>query len=133
MAGGPALQVTSQGGFAALESADGRFLYYSKSRSPGIWRAPVEGGAETRVVDLPQCWGYWALAEEGVYVLDTNATAGPTILLFPFSTGQPVPVARLAGGPACGEEGLAVSPDGRWLLYVDTVQGSDVILVEDFK
>jgi len=133
VAGGLALPVTSQGGFAAQESADGRLLYYSKPRSAGIWRAPVEGGVETLVMDLPQCWGYWALSEEGVYVLDANAKAGPTIQLFPFSTRQPVSVARLAGGPACGEAGLAVSPDGRWLLYVDTVQGSDVVLVEDFK
>jgi Tol biopolymer transport system component len=133
VAGEPAVQLTSQGGFATFESADGRFLYYSKPRSPGIWRAPVDGGAETQVVDLPQCWGYWALAQEGLYALDSTARPGPTIQFFPFSARPSVTVATLMGGPACGESGMAVSPDGRSLLYVDTVQGSDVMLVENFK
>ncbi|HUG55246.1 MAG TPA: hypothetical protein VMR21_16685 [Vicinamibacteria bacterium] len=35
--------------------------------------------------------------------------------------------------PACGESGLAVSPDGRSLLYVDAERGSDILVVEGFR
>ena len=128
--GGSAVQVTSGGGFAALESADGRYLYYTKSSSAGIWRLPVEGGTENVVLDLPQCWGHWALDGNGLYVIDTKR--GPTIDLFPFSGGRPIRVAILSGGPTCGEAGLTVSPDGRWIAYVDTVRASDLMLIEDF-
>ena len=50
--GGAAVQVTRQGGFAALESPDGRFLYYTKTDDggDGLWRMPVSGGAETRII-----------------------------------------------------------------------------------
>ena len=49
--GGEALPVTRQGGYVALESPDGKHLYYTKTGIPenaeGIWEVPVEGGAET--------------------------------------------------------------------------------------
>ena len=47
-AGGPAVQVTNHGGYAAFESLDGKFLYYTKYQAvPGIWRIPTSGGEET--------------------------------------------------------------------------------------
>ena len=39
--GGTAVQVTRGGGFYAMESEDGRDLYYSKSSVSGIWRVPA--------------------------------------------------------------------------------------------
>ena len=43
--GGSATQVTRVGGFAAVESLDSNFLYYSQSRNHvPIWRMPVGGG-----------------------------------------------------------------------------------------
>ena len=54
-AGGQAVQLTQKGGFPALESPDGKFLYYSKkqtSTAPGFWRVPVEGGEEVSVIEL---------------------------------------------------------------------------------
>src|SRR5262249_59416746 len=57
--GGPAIQITKQGGFDNVESPDGRFLYYAKGRGvPGIWRVPIQGGAEVPVPDLHR-GGYW--------------------------------------------------------------------------
>jgi Tol biopolymer transport system component len=131
--GGSAVQVTKDGGFAAFESADGRSVYYSRSGSSGLWRVPVEGGREARVLDIPACWGYWALGPHGIYVLGTNAHKMQSIDLFPFDGGAPRPIATIADSPACGESGLAVSPDGTSLLYVDAVRGSDVMLVENFR
>ena len=43
------VQVTRNGGFAAFESPDGRWLYYALGRGvPGLYRMPVEGGGRAR-------------------------------------------------------------------------------------
>ena len=49
--GGSEVQVTTDGGFAALEPAD-RYIYYSKSRyqQPEICRVPVKGGVEACIL-----------------------------------------------------------------------------------
>jgi dipeptidyl aminopeptidase/acylaminoacyl peptidase len=131
--GGSAIQVTKRGGFAAFESADGRSVYYSRSGSSGLWRVPIEGGREERILEIPACWGYWALGPQGIYVLDTNAPKAKSIELFPYGGGSPYPIATIADSAACGDSGLAVSADGTSLLYVDAVRGSDVMLVENFR
>lgn len=41
MAGGPARQVTQNGGFAAQEGPEGTYLYYVKKDEPGLWRRPL--------------------------------------------------------------------------------------------
>ena len=49
-AGGEPVQVTRNGGTAALESPDGKTLYYTKNNGPdGIWKMPLEGGQEVQV------------------------------------------------------------------------------------
>jgi Tol biopolymer transport system component/DNA-binding winged helix-turn-helix (wHTH) protein len=134
--GGRAVQVTKQGGFAAFESQDGRTLYYTKGLNvAGLWRVPTSGGDEAPVMEFPKAgyWGYWALAERGVYFVDTDAR--PFALEFlDLSTGRVVHVASLAKPPVAWESGLALSPDERSLLYLQVDQvNSDIALVENFK
>jgi Tol biopolymer transport system component len=59
------VQVTRNGGFATAESADGRFLFYTKASEPGIWKVPVDRGRESAVWPGPGPvnWSNWALAE----------------------------------------------------------------------
>ena len=62
--GGPAQQVTTGGGFAAVESPDGRYVYYAKGRTvTGLWRVPTGGGTEEPVLNRLKAghWGYWAI------------------------------------------------------------------------
>jgi Tol biopolymer transport system component/DNA-binding winged helix-turn-helix (wHTH) protein len=134
--GGPAVQVTQNGGFAAFESPDGQFIYYAKFTEPGIWRVPVEGGEETLVLDLlqPGLWGYWAVSEQGIYFLNSKAEPRPAIEFYRFATRQVTRVFVPEKDPAYGSPGLAVSPDGRWILYVQMDHlGSDLMLVENFR
>ena len=43
--GGSEMQVTSNGGYMAIESADGKDLYYTKTDgASALWRRPVAGG-----------------------------------------------------------------------------------------
>ena len=73
--GGVEEQVTRNGGFAAFESPDGRYLYYAKGRSTaGLWRKRLAAGVEEEVLERlkPGYWGYWAVVENGVYFADQD-------------------------------------------------------------
>jgi Tol biopolymer transport system component/DNA-binding winged helix-turn-helix (wHTH) protein len=136
-AGGSAIQVTSQGGVDSMESPDGQFLYYTKVRyAPGIWRRPLAGGEETFVLDHHRAgyWRYWAIVEQGIYFATAERPEQPLIEFFSFATGQVTPVAVLEKGLHRATSGLAVSSDGRWLIWsqVDQVS-SDIMLMENFR
>jgi len=135
--GGQAVQVTKQGGFEGFESPDGRFFYYAKGRGiPGIWRIPVEGGAETPVLDIHQAGLFrsWAVVEHGIYFVTAETQGRSLIEFFSFATGQVTPVAAPEKPIFRIFWGLAVSPDGQWLLFTQMdQQSSDIMLMENFR
>ncbi len=132
--GSGALQVTKQGGFAAFESTDGTTLYYAKGpTSAGLWKVHAGGGEETEV--LPELaasyWGYWGLTPEGIYFYNA---ATKNIELFNFATRQTKPIAKPEKGPVPSNSGLAVSPDGRSILFAQVDrEAADIMLVENFR
>ena len=125
-------QVTRGGGYTAFEGRDGRTIYFTKEATPGLFSRTPDGH-EVRVTDVPQCKGYWAIAPDGVYTVDSNADRGPTLDLFRFATGRLEVIGPLPGGVACGETGLAATPDGRSLAYVGVTRGSDLFLIDNFR
>ncbi|MHC4539584.1 MAG: serine/threonine protein kinase [Planctomycetota bacterium] len=133
--GGQAVQVTKQGGFFSLESPDGQFVYYAKhiGANPALWRVPVEGGKEAPVHDLvkPADWGQWVVVDEGVYFVRATEPSRPAIEFFDFATSRVRSIATLEKQTIFG---LAVSPDGRWILYTQIDRrDSDIMLVENFR
>ena len=67
--GGTPVQVTHQGGHAALESLDGKMLYYAKNAwaDPEIWQIPVQGGPETPLpLVRPGTWASWQVVDGGI-------------------------------------------------------------------
>jgi Tol biopolymer transport system component len=129
--GGGEERVTQDGGFIAFEGIDGRTLFYVKDATFGLF-ARTADGRETRLMDLPQCKGYWALAPDGIYLVDSNAPQGPVLDFFRFATRDLEFIRNLPGEVACGETGLAATPDGRALAYVSVNRGSDLMLVDKF-
>ena len=131
--GGDAVQVTKQGGFLAFESPDGKYVYYGKGRElPGLWRVPVNGGDEEPVLDwLSQAgWGLWAVVDRGIYFAEQEGKSGGVIKFFSFATRRMTRVATMDRPP---EPDLAVSPDGRWLLYTQVDSDRwDIMLVENY-
>lgn len=132
--GGPAVQLTHHGGFAAFESSDGRFLYYAKGMSaPGLWRIPAGGGEEEEVIGslMAGYWGYWAVAEDGIYFLDSAGKPG--IAFFHFKTGRTTRLFDLENRPATQAPGLAVSASGTVLYTQLDAVSRDLLVVENFR
>jgi Tol biopolymer transport system component len=131
--GGQTSQVTKHGGYAAFESSDGTFLYYVKEDQPGIWRMPVDGGDEVKILPQPVDWGNWALFDQGIFFMDGSG-ARPAIEFLDFATRKVIQIADVDSLPPGGDPGFAVSPDTKRIVFsrVDT-SAVDIILVENFR
>ena len=132
--GGAAAQVTGGGGYAPQASPDGQFVYYAKMQTGGLWRVPVDGGAEEQVLDTLSWgdWGHWALTDGGVYFVRREGMNQAVLAFFDEATTVVKDVAVLDRAPLPHQPGLALSPDGRWLLYVQLDRTeSDLMLLEN--
>jgi hypothetical protein len=133
--GGPALQLTRNGGTEGQESMDGRFLYFTKSElyggPPGIWRTRVEGGEELRVHD--RGWIYlWQVLEEGICHLHVSYEPRFSYVEFlDFASGEARVILEPQELPS--SLGFSVSPDRRWVLYQVIQEEYDIMLVENFR
>jgi Tol biopolymer transport system component len=128
--GGAAVQVTRNGGGAAFESPDGKFVYYAKGSR--IWKVPVDGGEETQVLEGPLSFSFnFVVVEDGIYFVSASGWPAPGVLhFFNFATGALKPVVTIR----LWMLGLTISPDRRSILYSQIDQaGSDLMLVENFR
>jgi len=133
--GGSPVPVTRNGGVYAIESDDGRFLYYSKLEQPGVWRMPLIGGEETQVLDQPAGWAWydWALTPTGIYFVNASAEPNGRIEFFDFVSRKTIPIFPLQK-PFYRPKGLALSPDGTSLLYTQSESlDSYLMLVKNFR
>jgi Tol biopolymer transport system component/DNA-binding winged helix-turn-helix (wHTH) protein len=133
--GGTAIQITQNGGYETAESRDGKFLFYTKFRTPGVFRRPIEGGDETLLIDLPALysWGDWTLFNNGIYFVDRRDSPRASLQFFDLASGKTRLIASLDRDPS-SDPGLSVTPDGRFLIYsrYDAVN-NDIMLVENFE
>jgi Tol biopolymer transport system component len=131
--GGDAIQLTSSGGVVGLESPDGQFVFFTK-RGPGevphgIWRIPVDGGEEIQVHDSGEYY-LWAVMSHGICYLNRDSIP-PSVEFLDFVSGEVSRVAVLERRPSLF--GFSVSPDGRWVTYVQQETEFDIMLVENFR
>jgi hypothetical protein len=135
--GGKAIQITRDGGLSARESADGQLVYYHgyyDRQKKGIWRVPVAGGPETLVLDREVSPHHWDLTEQGIYFIDWNSNPVPTICFYDFATRRVKNLAPVHVEPEFAlEDGLSVSPDGKWLLYTGGIGSSDIMMIDNFR
>jgi len=133
--GGTPQQLTRNGGMIALASPDGRWVYYSRTQVSGLWRIPVNGGAEEQVLRRPPdgFQGYWTLTKDGIYYLSSSGSQSSIEFASYASPGRSVRVHVLDHQPTL-LSGLSISPDGHWLIYADMAEaGSNISLVENFR
>jgi Tol biopolymer transport system component/DNA-binding winged helix-turn-helix (wHTH) protein len=146
--GGPPTQVTHGGGYGAFESLDGKYLYFSKwgggiayAPGDGIWKMPVNGGDEVRILDRKVNCFDWKVMKGGIYFLALSAfregefiglpqpsSAGWSIERLNTETGK---VTSIYKRKSIAFEGMAVSPDGRWILFHENPPPeADLMLVQ---
>jgi hypothetical protein len=128
-------QVTRNGGFAAFQSADGKYLYYAKGRSAsGLWRKQLPGGTEEPVLEelKPGFWGCWAAVESGIYFADQAGSSNSGgIFFYDFASRKIREIARVPKPFAVTDSAFAVSPDRRYILYTQIDEsGSDINILE---
>ena len=125
------MQVTRGGGFAAIESPDGRTLYYARrgeSSAWSVWSMPAGGGEESPVLPRIATWGDFDVTQDGTRLHRLAAGRSPD---------PPPPVQRRGG-----EDSLARSRSGRLsasasprtaesLLYTHVRPGIDGALTVD--
>ena len=132
-AGGDAIQVTQDGGCAPLESPDGKFIYYTKELArTSVWRVPVAGGQAAKVLENLSVSRNLVIVSKGIYFVPQRGTGlGSSIEFLDFATNHTKRVASF-GKPR--DWGLALSPDGRWILYAQVDEaGAELRLVENFR
>lgn len=128
-------EITQHGGFSAAESYDGRYLYYAKSYSSGIWRVPTNGGEEQRITAQPEpwYWAYWDVTDAGLYFYDIAALPRPAFKYYDFKTREMRTVLQPEGVVDDHEYGMSVSRDGRTVVYAQKVVTSTIVIAENLQ
>ena len=96
---------------------------------------PAAGGEESRVtlttLSSRSAEFFWSTAPTGIYFIDDSK---PVLKFFDMATGEQSVVLTLDDWPFCCNPALAVSADGRFLLY-NQGEGyaSDIMLVDNFR
>jgi len=131
---GAARQVTTGGGMVANESADGRWLYFTRYGEPGIWRSPMSGGPERKIFDGPPAGhlNYWTLAGNNVYSLSEQGEQFTLQRIDP-ENGHAQVVYSLKHDPT-PFAGMSLTPDGKRILFAELARtSSGLTLVEHFE
>ncbi len=136
-------QVTRNGGFDGFESADGKYLYFVKWNTAGIFRIPIAGGPEVQVLKKyppPLAWAYWVLVEDGIYFVELESIVGAQppywISFYDFKTERSRHVAQIPHRLRFIDPGFSVAPDRTWMAYHGLLQGETerhLMLVENFR
>jgi len=125
--GGPAVQITMNGGNFAEESADAKLLFYAAAGA--IWSVPISGGSAVRIVDGLSYSTNFAVTPDGIYYLAAiEGSRRATVKFWDFRTKQANIVLTIEKRWA---PGMSISRDGRSLLItVVDQEESDLVMIE---
>lgn len=136
--GGQAVRVTQNGGYLARESADGKWLYYTKfPPKSGIWRLPLPlnqaGRKEQPIVPSTplQAAATWTLGQGVLYYYPSESGGAglvPAVRAVDLRTLQ---VRDLAVDSKLIGRGLALSPDGLSLLLTHKDRASSSVVIAE--
>jgi dipeptidyl aminopeptidase/acylaminoacyl peptidase len=131
--GGSPVQVTRQGGHAALESLDGKTVYYAKNAmaDPEIWQVPVAGGLETPLpLVRPGTWASWQVVEGGIIFVGPSLGHQAVLSFYEFARQRTTTIAVLDRVPFW----LGATPDGNTVAFDQPGQEqAQTMLVDNFR
>jgi hypothetical protein len=104
-------QLTTDGGYAAQASPDGKSILFTRLERPGVWTMGADGGVATLLVPAVRAAENvnWRVTPHGIYFIGANADQ-VVVRRAPLSGGAGVDVAWLG---SYSWPGFAVSRDGR--------------------
>ncbi len=132
-AGGQPEKLTDNGGHNALESVDGKTLFYAKADiGTPLFARSLSGGPEREVLDFIGPPREFPVFEDGIYYGGRLDKAGAVpVLFYQFSTGRSRLIMKIE---RFAQNGLTVSPDRKTILYTRTVSaGADLMVIENFR
>lgn len=136
LTGGRGVAVTAGRGYEGYESADGTMFYFTRSvGGRGIWSVPVAGGPEKIVPGLENAgyWRSWGVTKQGIYFITKEEGPNQTARFYSFATRRLTALASVDKTPVWQFPTLALSPDGKSMLYAQLDnQVDDLVLVENF-
>jgi hypothetical protein len=111
-------------------------LFWKRSiyeMSCSLWKMPLKGGEASKVLDGLSNYLSLAIVDNGVVFVPTQDRA--SLQFLSFATNKIMTLAHFDKPIALrGSGGVAVSPDGRWILGTQFDQaGSELELVENFR
>jgi len=133
---GAAVQITHNGAYAAILSADGSAIFYTKSHHDGsIWRQPLlnsePSGPEIELLHVHLTnWGNFDVSHNGIAYVPIEQ--GPAhVYFYSFAKKSATNVAIFIGTP---DFGISISPADNSILFTQVNKPRrELILVENFK
>jgi Tol biopolymer transport system component len=117
LASGNVRGIAPASSYFAQESLDGTRLFFIESISHNLWMADTDGGNATKLNALtPSPDGDWTVGLNVVLFTEGHGSFAK-LLAYHFDDGRTVSMGRLAQVLSPGTPSLAVSPDGKWILY----------------
>ena len=128
---GAAQQVTSGGGMVGIESADGQWLYFTHYGEPGLWRSPVNGGAEKKIFDGPPTGNlnYWTLSGNSVYSL-ADRDGRFTLQVVDPESGRSQTLYTLKHDPT-PFAGISLTPNQKRVIFAELDRASSGLTLVD--
>lgn len=142
-------QITTNGGWFGVESADGKSLYFLQgpdATATSLWRRALPDGKEEQLVGGIVWWSFWLL-DRGIYYIDREETAPSSrdtlgggvrpggidrtrLRYLDLATGATTTVASGLGAIECC---ISATPDGRLILFTKLDSSiDDLMLVDGF-
>ena len=113
-------QITDNGGFYGIEGPDGKFFFYSKHRTNGIWRrstTSTQTKEELIIQDVSVFdWANWVVTAEGIFFVNRQPTNH--LEFYDFSSGQIQMMSDTTKSVRFfGSSSITVSSDGKMVYY----------------
>lgn len=121
----------------AIESLDGKTLYFTKHDDAGLWRKPLPSGPETLLVpDWHAREGFWDVINDGILMIDKQVDQSQSdqpLTLYSFASGTLISYGTLPGIVARMQDGISARPDGSLLWAQKEPHFSDVMLFDHWR
>jgi len=129
-----ATRISDKGSWFSLVKNGSVFFDVIDGAKLAIWSQPVNGSEPRPLTGMPDLNAddSWTATEHGIYYTSL-ITKTSTVNYYDFATRTIHRICTLPQSPTQGG-GLAVSPDGRWLLFTQTDDAqSDIMIARHFQ